>query len=160
MEILTLRDKTRGDATAGYVMVDNNPFCKSLEDEVREPVEGRPAEWNADALAKWVRTWKVPGKTAMTSGRYHVAIDMSTRFKKLMIHLLDVPGFDGIRAHSGLRPEDTEGCLLLADELAETAEGPRIVSGTTRPAVERMMELIQTALDRGEEVWWEVRNHA
>lgn len=157
MEILSLRDASRGDATAAYVFLNGAFFCHQLEDLVREPEGQKPID--PKALAHWVATWKVPGKTAITRGRYLVTIDLSAHFKKRMIHLLNVPGFDGIRAHGGLRPEDTEGCLLLGDEMYETPSGPRVKSGTTQPAVERMFAEIQTALTRGEQVWWEIKTN-
>ena len=33
-----------------------------------------------------------------------------------MFHVLNVPGFDGIRVHSGNDAEDTEGCPLVGNE--------------------------------------------
>lgn len=153
MEILSLRDLTRGDATAAYVMVDDVFECHSIEDVVREPKEGRPiGDWAA--LERWVRSWKLPGITAIPTGRYPVTIDKSTRFKKLMVHILNVPGFDGIRMHAGLKPEDSEGCVLVGDQLYDTPAGPRVKSGTTRPAAERLYEKIHAALDNGVKVWW------
>jgi hypothetical protein len=69
-------------------------FCFVLEDMVRAPGV------------------KVPGETAIPSGRYRVIVDWSNRFRKYSFHILDVPNFSGIRIHSGNTDQDTEGCLL------------------------------------------------
>jgi hypothetical protein len=73
----------------------------TLEDEVRQ-IDSLPVE-----------KWKVPGETAIPSGTYKVIVDMSQRFRRELPHILDVPGFTGVRIHSGNRPQDTEGCLLV-----------------------------------------------
>ena len=57
---------------------------------------------------------KIKGKTAIPAGKYEVVVTMSNRFKRLMPLLLDVEGFDGVRIHGGNTHEDTEGCLLIA----------------------------------------------
>lgn len=81
--------------TIGKLYVDDVYECFVLEDKVR------PAGV------------KVDGATAIPTGTYKVVIDMSTRFKQNMPHILNVPGFEGIRIHSGNTDADTEGCLLL-----------------------------------------------
>jgi len=75
--------------------IDDDFQCFTLEDTERE---GKP---------------KIPGKTAIPRGTYKITIDMSTRFKRPMPHILDVPGFDGIRIHAGNTDKDTEGCILV-----------------------------------------------
>lgn len=152
MEILSLRDKTRGDATASYIHVDGEFFCHGLEDVVRQPYGPRPIVWSE--LVAWVKRWKKPNVTAIPTGRFQVITDFSEHFKRIMPLLLKVPGFDGVRMHAGLKPEDTEGCILAGDEQYETDAGPRVKSGTTRPAAERLQAKIQDALDHGDEVWW------
>jgi hypothetical protein len=72
-------------------------FCDTLEDRYR-----------GDDMAN-----KVKGKTAIPKGRYRGVVDYSQHFKKMMLHILGVPGFDGIRIHSGNTSEDTEGCILV-----------------------------------------------
>jgi hypothetical protein len=93
-------------STVSEVTVMGRRLCYVLEDVVREEV-GVP-----------VSEWKVKGETAIPAGRYEIVIDMSTRFGKLMPHLLNVPGFDGIRIHPGNTDHDTEGCLLPGTEVA------------------------------------------
>ena len=74
-----------------------------LEDAVREVV-GQP-----------VHLWKVPGQTAIPTGTYDLIVDFSNRFQKMMPHILEVPGFSGVRVHAGNSSHDTEGCLLLGN---------------------------------------------
>lgn len=153
MEIISLRDPSVGDSTAAYVMVDDVFECHSIEDVVREPKEPRPIG-NLAELERWVRSWKVTSKTAIPTGRYPVGIDMSARFRKLMISIRRVPGFDGIRAHGGLTPDHSEGCPLLGDELYQTPAGWRVRDGKSKPAVDRLFGKVEEALARGVEVWW------
>lgn len=90
-------------ATIGSLYIDGLFECLTLEDEVRsDPNPTTPAN-----------EAKVAGKTAIPTGTYQVVIDMSPRFKRLMPHILNVPGFEGIRFHSGNKAADTEGCILL-----------------------------------------------
>lgn len=75
-----------------------------LEDRVRE-VDGEP-----------VSSWKVVDQTAIPCGTYKVVFDFSNRFQKIMPHILDVPGFEGVRIHSGNTDKDTSGCLILGKD--------------------------------------------
>lgn len=83
------------DYTIGKLYINDEYFCDVLEDKVRP-----------DGV-------KVFGQTAIPVGTYKVIMNMSTRFKKIMPLLLNVPNFEGIRIHSGNTDEDTHGCLLL-----------------------------------------------
>jgi hypothetical protein len=77
-------------------------WCWTCEDVVREQ-RGVP-----------VSVWKVDGSTAIPEGTYRVILSQSTRFGgQLMPELLHVPGFTGIRIHSGNTSLDTEGCVLV-----------------------------------------------
>jgi len=80
--------------TIGKLYIDGVYHCFTLEDKVREGE-------------------KVQNETAIPYGIYNVIIDISTRFNRLMPHVLNVPGFEGIRIHTGNTDADTEGCILV-----------------------------------------------
>ena len=143
MIITAKRYRFGDDFTLSRVAVDGIGFVPCpyiLEDAVRE-VGGVP-----------VSEWKIPRETAIPAGRYKVVIDMSTRFGKRMMHLLDVDGFDGVRIHAGNTSHDTEGCLLCGKERDEK-HGE--VSGS-RIACDAMFNKVDAALLRGELVWLEI----
>lgn len=94
---------------------------------------------------------KVFGETAIPAGRYRVVLDFSNRFQRIMPHVLDVPGFEGIRIH-GARSNvpvevSTEGCVCVGHE--HDSEG---VYDCT-PALLTVIGLLAAAEKRGEEVW-------
>jgi hypothetical protein len=91
-------------STIGQLIFDDFK-CFTLEDKDRELKIVDPL-----SLIKIV---KVQNKTCIPYGKYEVTTTFSNRFKKVMPLLLDVPGFAGIRIHSGNTSEDTEGCILL-----------------------------------------------
>ena len=105
-------------------------LCYVLEDKVRE-VAGKP-----------VKEWKVANETAIPKGTYKVIVDMSTRFKREMQHILDVPGFEGVRIHSGNSSKDTEGCLILGSTWA----GGDFVGGS-KLAFDKVFPLLKAAKD-------------
>lgn len=111
-------------STIGELHIDGDLFCYTLEDTCRKGP-------------------KIYGKTAIPMGRYQVVIDYSDHFKREMPHLLDVPGFEGVRIHSGNTSEDTEGCILLGmrhgvDELSDS-----------RVAYNKFFDLLKNRLAKG-----------
>ena len=122
-------------STISSLFVDEEYECDILEDKVRP--EGI----------------KVYGQTAIPYGRYKVIIDFSNRFKKRMIHILNVEDFLGIRIHAGNTHLDTEGCLITGK--ADKSIGT-IIGGTSRPALEKLFARVERALQRREEVWIEI----
>jgi hypothetical protein len=135
MEILIQREPSTLNSTAGTLIVDGVVECFTLEDVVRE-MPGKP-----------VSTWKLAGKTAIPTGAYQVIIDFSNRFQRPMPHVLNVPGFDGVRIHSGNTAADTEGCILLGKQrngLDDVIE--------SRVAFAEFFPKLQAAINRGEQV--------
>ncbi len=95
MNLELVRDTFTERSTTGRLLVDGAFFCYTLEDVCRP---GQP---------------KVFGRTAIPEGVYQVANTFSNRFQRYMPLLLNVPGYSGVRIHSGNKPEDTEGCILV-----------------------------------------------
>jgi len=86
------------DYTIGKLSVDGVYQCFTLEDVVRPDGEA-----------------KVYGKTAIPVGIYEVKMTESRKYKRIMPQIMNVPGFEGIRIHSGNTADDTEGCLIVGD---------------------------------------------
>jgi len=83
----------RDTYTIGRLFINGEYFCDTLEDVPREV--------------------KVMHETCIPRGEYKVIINMSTRFKRLMPLLLNVPMFEGIRIHAGNNSSHTSGCILV-----------------------------------------------
>lgn len=109
MILILQREKSTGRSTPGRLLIDGEEFCYTLEDKVRE-------KWYPDGKLVPVSFWKIPGQTAIPSGEYALIVDYSSRFKKLLPHVLGVPGFDGIRFHGGNTEANTLGCILVGSE--------------------------------------------
>ena len=135
MKIIIKRVHIQPGYTIGQISVDGVKMGFTLEDEVREQ-PGQP-----------VRFWKVAGKTAIPSGEYRVHISVSTRFRRLLPLLLEVPGFTGVRIHPGNQSSDTEGCILIGS----TWGGGDWITGS-RVAFDAVYALIYAAWRRGEPI--------
>ena len=114
--------------TIGKLFIDGVYECYTLEDKVRE-VDGQP-----------VSSWKIAGQTAIPKGTYYVVIDDSIRFGKPMPHIVNVPGYDGVRIHPGNTDVDTDGCILVG----QTWAGGDFI-GSSRLAFQAFMEHLGAA---------------
>lgn len=91
--------------TIGKLYIDDIYLCDTAEDVDR----GLYSYMNIREISKI----KVKDKTAIPYGKYKVRLSMSPRFKKILPEIMNVPGFTGVRIHSGNDPKtDSSGCIL------------------------------------------------
>lgn len=105
MNITLNRIAKKSKYTIGKLYIDGEYFCDTIEDTDRGLTQTM-----TDAQ---IKSKKVYGQTAIPTGTYRVIISYSDKFKRQMPLLLNVPGFLGIRIHSGNTEKDTEGCLIV-----------------------------------------------
>ena len=139
MEIKLIRESFGDTFTEGKLLIDNVFECYTVEDTDRKM---------EDDL-----TVKVNSKTAIPRGKYEVILSMSNRFQKILPEVLNVPGFTGIRIHSGNSSVDTEGCIILGsvnDKLDDDWVGG------SKIALTQFMAKLETAKENNEKVYIEI----
>ena len=110
MEIIVERKWKKPNYTIGIMSIDGKRFCETLEDTDRGLTQSMTEQQ--------IRSNKVYGGTAIPPGTYGIIISYSNKFKKQMPLLLNVPGFAGIRIHSGNTEKDSLGCILVGKNKA------------------------------------------
>lgn len=105
MDILLKRIARKSKYTIGKLYINGEYFCDTLEDTDR----GLKQDMGLDEIKKI----KVHSETAIPEGKYKIAWTYSQKYKRNMPLLLNVPGYEGIRIHSGNVPAHTQGCILL-----------------------------------------------
>lgn len=134
-------------STIGELFIDGKHFCWTLEDIDRQrQKDGSIIPWNIGI--------KIPGETAIPYGTYEVITNYSNRFKKVMPLIKDVPGFTGVRLHSGNDVDSTEGCPVLG-----YIKNPNWV-GQSKVAFIDFFELLTTALNNDERVFITISKEA
>lgn len=93
------REYLTSSLSMGTLYLNNDQHWFSLEDR--------------DRMLELYPEAKIRGETAIPRGRYKVVLSMSARFGKILPEVLSVPGFSGVRIHSGNTAADTEGCILI-----------------------------------------------
>lgn len=107
MELKLTRLYKKEDYTIGNFYVDGILFCQCVEDKDRGLKQ-------TDKLSD-IQKIKVYGKTAIPTGEYDVVLSYSNKFKKTLPEIKNVPGWAGVRIHSGNTSEDSLGCLILGE---------------------------------------------
>ncbi len=115
----------------------------------------QPEHWLAYTLEDRVRpigALKIYGKTAIPEGTYQVIIDWSQRHQKQMPHIINVPGFEGIRFDIANKAEEIEGCIAVGLT--------RMIDWVGQSAIawNRLFNLLSATLNSKEEVWLEITN--
>ena len=105
MKLQLKRLYPKPDYTIGKLYIDGVYFCDTIEDTDRGLYQTMPI---TEIKAK-----KKQDITAIPYGEYKVVLSMSPRFRKILPEILNVPGFTGVRIHSGNTQYDSSGCLIL-----------------------------------------------
>jgi len=148
MEIVLKRTDFTETSTIGELSINGTFECYVLEDTDRGLKQTM-------SLAESVAT-KVHGKTAIPYGTYKIVVTKSERFSKMkgkpvyLPILLNVPNYEGVRIHTGNKPEDTHGCLLPF-----TTKGKNSGIGSTA-AFNKLNDKINIALKNGENIVIEI----
>ena len=123
MELILTRIARKAEYTIGRLEDENGKkLCDTLE----------PIWRNYDG-----GELKIPKKSAIPEGSYRVVVTKSQRFGKYLPLLVGVPGFEGVRIHAGNTSRDTEGCILVGQNLQV---GKVLWSRIT---LEKLMKLIE-----------------
>lgn len=104
--------------TIGKLYIDGVYFCDTIEDVNRD------INHDGDLTDKGES--KVQDKTCIPFGIYKVIVNMSTRFKRLLPRILNVPSFDGILIHNGVDETSSSGCIIVGKN---TIKG-KVTNGT------------------------------
>lgn len=138
MYIQLVREYYTKNSTEGKLFINGEFECYTLEDTDRNLEDGGE---------------KIYGKTAIPKGVYEIEITYSPRFKEDMPLLLNVKGFEGVRIHSGNKPEDTDGCILVG---TENSRGGDDWIGQSKKAYKKLFSKILKAEERDERVTIEI----
>ena len=123
MKLILIRIARKAEYTIGRLEDENGKrICDTLEPTWRDYKGGE---------------MKIPKKSAIPEGSYRVVVTKSQRFQKYLPLLVGVPGFEGVRIHAGNTSRDTEGCILVGQNLLV---GKVLWSQIT---LEKLMELIK-----------------
>ena len=123
MKLILTRHERRADYTIGRLEDENGmKISDTLEPTWRNYKGGE---------------MKIPKKSAIPEGSYRVVVTKSRRFQKYLPLLVGVPGFEGVRIHAGNTSRDTEGCILVGQNLQV---GKVLWSRIT---LEKLMKLIE-----------------
>ena len=123
MKLILTRIARKAEYTIGRLEDENGmKICDTLEPTWRDYKGGE---------------MKIPKKSAIPEGSYRVVVTKSRRFQKYLPLLVGVPGFEGVRIHSGNTSRDTEGCILVGQNLQV---GKVLWSRIT---LEKLMKLIE-----------------
>lgn len=140
----TLQNKV---STAGEMLIDQKPMCKTLEDA-----------WHVA---------KQDGRTRIPAGLYPVGLrtesPMSERYGERfpdmhsgMIWIKEVPWFEYVYIHIGNDPDDTRGCILVGMEVVEPERPEQPYTLHSSEAAYRLIyPVVSAAFKRNEKVWFQ-----
>ena len=136
------------NATCGLLSLDGEPFGVTLEDKERaEKVHGRTAI--PKGCYKVAQRKEASGLTR----RYRARYDWFTWHFQLQ----DVPGFNYVYIHIGNYHENTEGCILVGEQIQLPTEldGDLWISNS-KNIFQRLYIKMEEAAELGEEIEIEI----
>lgn len=131
MKLQIKRTNFTDKSTVGELYINDEFFCYTLEDVVREE--------------------KIKNETAIPAGEYEITITYSPRFKRYLPLLHDVPNFSGVRIHPGNTARDTEGCILVG--MTKSTD----FIGNSRAAFNKLYPMLTHASQSGEKLILNIR---
>jgi len=145
MDLKVLRYSMGEGSTQGLLLLNGQFACYTLEDKLQDH--------------------KIAGQTCIPAGRYRIALrnegNQTLRYAKKfpdmhkgMLHITEVPSFEFIHIHIGNSVTDTDGCLLVGDQVNNNQYGDGRVLNSTN-AYQRIYPVIAAAIESGAEVWIE-----
>jgi hypothetical protein len=130
--IITLERKVfNKTSTEGNILIDGKWFCHVIEDVVR----AEPGKWKASC--------KVQNKTAIPYGTYPVLVTWSSRFKRQLTGIFNVPNFEGIRIHNGTTELSSAGCPIVSYKAIKGA----VVN--LKSAMNDLCDMVEAAQQKG-----------
>lgn len=108
------------NTTIGRLFIDDHFYCDTLE----------------------------PTNRMVKSGTYEVKVTYSPRFKRDLPILCNVPGRDGIRIHSGNVFRDSQGCILVGDQVGEEFK-----LMASRATCDALVEELESLIRNGHDIW-------
>lgn len=127
--------------TIGNLYVDGVFFSNTLEDKNRDVNKNGKFD-NGEV--------KVYGETCIPFGTYKIVVNVSSKFKRELPRLLNVPSFEGVLIHRGNTAKDSAGCILVGENKAVG----KVLNST--PYEERLVKMMKKAIARGEEITIEI----
>lgn len=110
MKLLLKRIAKKEKYTIGKLYIDGEYFCDTVEDKDRELY----SYMDVGEISRL----KVYGETAIPYGTYKVRLSMSYKYKKILPEIMNIPGWTGVRIHSGNTAEDSLGCIIVGQNKA------------------------------------------
>lgn len=130
MKLKLIRLIKEEDHTLGMLFIDGKYFCDIIEDKDR----GLYQYMNVGEISRL----KVMHQTAIPYGTYKVRISMSPKYKKEMPEIMNVPGYTGVRIHSGNTAEDSSGCLIVGEK---NGPGNKVIN--SRVTYDKLMQILK-----------------
>lgn len=153
MKITLQRTYNNPNYTIGHLYIDGKYYMDVLEDTDRGLDSSMPL--------KKLQSMKIKSRTAIPTGLYAVTLNtVSPKYSKKqffnklckgkMPRLLNVPAYEGILIHTGNKPEDTDGCLLVGYNKVKGG----LVNSTE--AFVKLYEILSKANEKHEGIYIEI----